>query len=108
MTEKKIFYFDCDGVICDTKDTDYENAIPKQENINHINALYDKGHCVVVFTGRGSVSDIDWRDLTERQLKAWGVKYHELIFGKPNYDVFIDDKAWNVRNFEEGLCPNCL
>ena len=33
------------------------------------------------------------RDLTEKQLEKWGVKYHELLFGKPHADVFIDDKA---------------
>ena len=32
------------------------------------------------------------RDLTEKQLEKWGVKYHEL-FEKPHADVFIDDKA---------------
>ena len=32
------------------------------------------------------------RDLTEKQLEKWGVKYHELLFGKPHADVFIDDK----------------
>ena len=29
------------------------------------------------------------------QLKKWGVKYHELIMGKPYGDFFIDDKAHN-------------
>ena len=33
------------------------------------------------------------RDLTEKQLEKWGVKYQELLFGKPHADVFIDDKA---------------
>jgi len=23
----------------------------------------------------------------------WGVKYHKLIFGKPSYDILIDDKC---------------
>ena len=29
---------------------------------------------------------------TKRQLKGWGVKFHKLKFGKPSYDVFVDDK----------------
>ena len=32
---------------------------------------------------------------TLEQLKGWGLNYHELIFGKPSYDCFIDDKAFN-------------
>ena len=31
-------------------------------------------------------------NFTKKQLKKWGVNYHKLIFGKPSYDVFIDDK----------------
>ncbi len=97
-----IYALDCDGVICNTQGTDYENAIPKQENINKINTLYDEGHRIIVFTGRGTVSGIDWRQVTEKQFKEWGLKYHELIFGKPNYDIFVDDHAYNVSDFEEG------
>ena len=33
------------------------------------------------------------RPLTQAQLKMWGVKYHELLMGKPHADIFIDDKA---------------
>ena len=32
-------------------------------------------------------------NLTKKQLKKWNVNYHKLIFGKPSYDIFIDDKA---------------
>jgi hypothetical protein len=26
-------------------------------------------------------------------LSDWGVKYHKLLFGKPDYDVLVCDKA---------------
>ena len=96
-----IYCFDCDGVICKTQGTDYERSFPNQEVIDKINYLYDKGHTIKIFTGRGSVSGLDWQDLTRKQLGKWRVKYHELIMGKPNYDVFIDDLAWNVKDFKE-------
>ena len=94
------YCFDCDGVICETEGTDYENATSKKKNIHKINALYYGGQHITIFTGRGTVSGIDWREVTEKQFKDWGLCYHELIFGKPNFDVFIDDKAWNVKDFE--------
>ena len=31
-------------------------------------------------------------NFTKRQLKKWGVNYNKLIFGKPSYDVYVDDK----------------
>jgi len=38
-------------------------------------------------------------DLTKQQLEEWGVKYHELIMGKPHADYFIDDKGVNADEF---------
>ncbi|MEK7113034.1 MAG: hypothetical protein AAB875_07015 [Patescibacteria group bacterium] len=96
-----VIAFDVDGVICETSGTDYENAVPKKENIARINALFEAGHKIIIFTGRGTASKIDWRPLTERQFAEWNLKYHELMFGKPNFDCFYDDKAWNVVDFEK-------
>ena len=31
--------------------------------------------------------------VTMKQLKKWKVKYHKLIFGKPSFDLYIDDKT---------------
>ena len=31
--------------------------------------------------------------MTSEQLKKWNVRYHELHFGKPSYDLYIDDKS---------------
>ena len=98
-----VYCFDCDGVICNTEGTEYANATPKKDNIARINALYDAGNRIIIFTGRGTVSKIDWRGLTEKQFAAWGVKYHELIFHKPNYDFFVDDKNVTLKEFEGGF-----
>ena len=45
-------------------------------------------------------SGIDWKDVTKNQFKEWGVKYHELKFGKPVYDLFIDDKNMNTIDWK--------
>jgi len=37
---------------------------------------------------------------TKDQLEEWGAKYHELIMGKLYYDLYIDDKVINARDWE--------
>ena len=34
---------------------------------------------------------------TFKQLKDWGLNFHKLFMGKPSYDIFIDDKAYNYN-----------
>ena len=69
--------------------------MPYKDRIEKINRLYDNGDTIVYWTARGSTTGLDWTELTSKQLKEWGVKYHELKLGKPHYDVFICDKAVN-------------
>jgi len=69
------------------------------KNISKINELYKDGHTIVYWTARGTTTGIDWREVTEKQFSEWGVRYHELKFGKPNYDLFIDDKNINADDF---------
>ena len=38
-------------------------------------------------------------ELTESQLKKFGVKYHELHLSKPAGDFYIDDKAIKDTDF---------
>jgi len=95
-----IIYVDIDETICKTPETrDYSLAIPMKNNIMKINELYDSGNTIIYWTARGTTSGIDWRAVTEKQFEKWGVKYHDLKFGKPNYDLFIDDKNINSERF---------
>ena len=93
-------YVDIDDTICTkSEDLDYKKAQPLKKNIKKINKLYDNGHVIVYWTARGTMTGIDWRDVTEQQFESWGVKYHKLILGKPNYDLFIDDKNIEANTF---------
>ncbi len=95
-----IYYIDIDDTICTLAESmNYESACPIPRAIEKVNRLYEDGHRVVFWTARGTVSGIDWRELTESQLSSWGVKYHELKFGKPAYDLFIDDKNMNSNDW---------
>ncbi len=94
-TDRKVFCFDLDGTLC-TESCPYEDAQPMPLVIDKINALFAKGHKIIIATARGASSKRCWRSLTEQQLKAWGVHYHELHTGKPFADFYIDNKAIDV------------
>uniref|UniRef100_A0A6M3LAN2 FCP1 homology domain-containing protein n=1 Tax=viral metagenome TaxID=1070528 RepID=A0A6M3LAN2_9ZZZZ len=87
-------WIDIDNTIC-SQEKDYSKAAPFPDRIKEYNLLYDLGHNITYWTSRGTTSGIDWRELTEKQLKEWGVKYHDLKFGKPSYDLLICDKTVN-------------
>ena len=99
--------FDIDDTICNNKNRDYENAIPYKDVIDKINELHKQGAKITLYTSRGMVScngDIDKiiaknKDILERWLKKHKVKYDELVFGKPLGDLYVDDKAMNVKDF---------
>ena len=93
------YCFDIDGTICSNTDGNYEIAEPFKDRIEKINQLYDDGNSILFFTARGSTTKINWKKLTEDQLQEWGVKYTKLIFGKPEADIYIDDKAVDVEEF---------
>lgn len=94
----KQFVFDIDGVIAlKREDLDYGQALPNERMIAIVNRLYDLGNKIVLFTARGYVTGIDWFPVTEKQMKDWGVKYHELKMGKPNADYYIDDKFLDMN-----------
>ena len=97
--KKRILCFDIDGVICSTKKNNYKLAIPILENIKFINYL-SKSFKIIIFTarymGRNAENVIKAKKqgykFTSNQLAKWGVKYNKLIFGKPSFDIYVDDK----------------
>lgn len=101
-----IYCFDIDGTLCtqtpDSKRIPYNEAQPFKDRIEYVNRLYDDGNIIILFTARGSSSGVDWREFTKEQMVGWGVKYHKLIFGKPDADLFVDDKAINHNDFFGG------
>jgi hypothetical protein len=103
--KKKILCFDLDGVICKTYKKDYLKAKPKIKVINLINQLYDD-YKIKIYTARYMGRNNDNARLakkqgyksTFRQLKKWGLNFHELKLGKTSYDLIIDDKALGFKD----------
>ena len=98
---KKILCFDLDGVICNTPGNEYKKSKPIIKNIKKINDLYDKGFKIIVYTARFmnrsnenvKVAHKKGFKFTFNQLQKWNLKFDVLKFGKPSYDLIIDDKG---------------
>lgn len=99
--KNKIFCFDIDNTICKTKKNNYLKSKPYKNKILLINKLYKKGYYIKIFTSRYMGRNHEKKKKaieqgfkkTKFQLKKWGILYHKLIFGKPSYDILIDDKS---------------
>ena len=105
MKKKLVFCFDLDNVICETKKNYYRKSKPIYNSIAIVNKLYYQGHLIKIFTARfmgrsnenANRAVLKGYKFTQNQLKKWKVKYHYLIFGKPSYDILIDDKSFNYK-----------
>ena len=93
--------FDIDGVICKTKNNNYRSSKPIKKNIKLINFLFEKNFEIILFTARFMGRNKDQVSkakkqgyiFTKNQLKKWNLKYDKLFFGKPSFDLFVDDKS---------------
>tara|TARA_A100001011_G_scaffold400429_1_gene514905 strand:+ start:1126 stop:1488 length:363 start_codon:yes stop_codon:yes gene_type:complete len=97
----KIICFDIDNTLCITYNNDYKNSKPIKKNISIVNQLHSKNYYIKIFTSRfmgrskekNKLAKKKGYEFTKTQLKNWKLKYDELIFGKPSFDLLIDDKA---------------
>ena len=102
----KIICFDIDGVICKSNSNNYKKSLPIVKNINLINLLFDSGFVIKLYTARYMGRNFDNQKKSEKQikkftvnqLKKWKVKYHNIFFGKPSFDILIDDKSIFFRS----------
>jgi glycerol-3-phosphate cytidylyltransferase len=103
----KKYCFDLDNTLCFTTENNYISCTPNNERIKIVNALYDSGNEITIFTARGmgtykgNISKVYYNlfELTKQQLIDWNIKHHNLILGKPSYDLLICDKAVNSENW---------
>ncbi len=107
------YVFDLDNTLCKTENSDYENSVPLFDRIEIVNKLFDEGNIITIYTARGMGSTDNnqikainkYYALTQSQLSLWGIKYHNLILGKPSGDYYIDDKGINDNDFFKRNAP---
>jgi CMP-N-acetylneuraminic acid synthetase len=98
----RTFAFDMDGVFATlVPGDDYEQALPFAPAIAIARRLHEAGHRIVVYTARGSLTGKDWTRTTHDQLRRWGVPYHELRFGKPAADYYVDDRMLSLASLKD-------
>lgn len=91
---------DIDGTIC-TEERQFSRplASPLPGAVASVNALYDQGHTIILYTAR---TWAEW-EVTEHWLRTHGVKFHQLFMGKPVGDVWIDDRAIAHCNWDDTM-----
>lgn len=108
MSEFRRIVVDIDGTLCkDTQGKNYESAEPIRDVIDKVNEYFDAGYHVTILTARGmhrykgdaTLCRINLHDVTFEWLHTHGVKFHELMFGKPSSDLYIDDKGIRPDEF---------
>jgi hypothetical protein len=83
-------FVDIDGILTkETKGFDYIKRTLNIDNAIKIRKLSKQGHNIVLFTSR----DIADKKVTVQWLKENYIRYDDIIFNKPKYDLLIDDKA---------------
>ena len=107
----KRYSFDIDGTICQNTFGKYHLCKPFKDRIDCINKLYQNGNFIIYFTARGMGSCNGdaikayekYYEYTFDQLMLWGCLFNELYLGKPNADIYIDDKATSDLSFFNNL-----
>ncbi len=85
-----VICFDIDNTICQScEGVAYEDLEPIQDMINLVNDLYEKGHTIYLYTGRHMLSE----KVTRGWLQRHGVRVHNVFYGKPVADLYVDDNA---------------
>lgn len=102
---------DLDGTICEIRKSHETYADVKMINgaDQFIKKLRDEGHYVIIQSARhmatcdSNVGKVMKRigKVTLDWLEQHSIEYDEIYFGKPNADVYIDDRACLFKSWDE-------
>jgi len=91
---------DMDGTIC-SEERQFSRALAsiKPGAKESINALYEQGHTIIIYTAR---TWAEW-EMTQHWLQTHEIKFHQLFMGKPVGDLWIDDRAVSHSDWEKTM-----
>jgi capsule biosynthesis phosphatase len=102
---------DLDGTICPIKEAgqSYADLQPLPGAAERIRELRAAGHYVIILTARNMATcqsnvgkvmknvgkiTLDW-------LERYGIEYDEIYFGKPNAEIYLDDRGVRFHSWPE-------
>jgi capsule biosynthesis phosphatase len=101
---------DLDGTICTLKQKNetYADVLVKPGAVEFIKKLRAEGHYIIIQTARNMAtceSNIgkvmrNIGKITLEWLEKNGVEYDEIYFGKPNANLYIDDRAFRFEDWQ--------
>lgn len=114
LIPKKRYCFDLDNTLVTypKNSCDYTTVEPIEKNINLVRELYNTGNIIIIHTAR-RMKTMDGNQgkvlasigkITFDTLEKFDIPYHEIYFGKPLADFYIDDLGVNAfENLEKTL-----
>ncbi len=104
------YCFDIDGTIAELRNKGefYSEVKPKEGAVETLKKLNEEGHYIILYTARnmetfsgnlGKINAVQGPILYE-WLEKYEIPYDEIYFGKPNADVYIDDKAVKFESWK--------
>lgn len=101
---------DLDGVVAQLKrpGQTYADILPVPGAVDRLRALRAQGHYVIIQTARnmktceGNLGRVmrNVGQVTFEWLTQYGVEYDEIYFGKPNGDLYIDDRGARFETWD--------
>lgn len=102
---------DIDGTLCPIKGKNekYEDLIPFEGAVAALKKMKDNGHYIILQTARNMATQdsnigkvvknigkvtLDW-------LEKHDLVYDEIYFGKPNANLYIDDRAFRFTSWSD-------
>ncbi|MVO98835.1 5' nucleotidase, NT5C type [Paenibacillus lutrae] len=104
---------DLDGTICTFRGEGqtYADVTPIPGALDALRRMKSEGHYLIIHTARhmktcgGNVGEVVAKvgAITLDWLRIHEVPYDEIVFGKPQGDLYVDDLALAYRNWDEVL-----
>jgi capsule biosynthesis phosphatase len=102
---------DLDGTICPIKKPEqtYADLLPLPGAVERIRELRAAGHYIIIQTARNmatrqsNVGQVMKHvgKITLNWLDQHGVEYDEIYFGKPNAEIYLDDRALRFTSWQD-------